>query len=240
MLIGDYRKAYPKHWESYDAWFTPELCQIFDKPEFLDMVMAKIKEEPDNFEFHHTLHEHYMLMKEYRKALEVINNMIIKFPELAEDLQKERDNALYIDGDTVEERRNFREFFNSKEELYAAIGRVSKIRRRIRITDDTELNKTKELVAEEPNNPVFWEGLWEIYVIRFELDKAKEVALKIIDIAQKKGVKEVVLKKYSRNFLDSLDMTKYHEARDIYWVVYYRGNENLITPEIIEKYDLKK
>jgi len=240
MTINEYRKAYPKQWESYDSWFTPELAQILDKPEFLDKVMAKINEEPDNFEFQRTLYDHYMLVKEYEKALKTIFDTMLKFPELEEDLETTLDNELYVDGDVVEERVDFREFFNSREELYEEREKVSRITRSVIYTNEEKLNKIKDLVNGSPYNAVFYEGLWKAYIGRLELDKAKEVALKIIEIAKEKGVKEVISKKYTRKFLGSLDLTKYYEARNIYWEAYYHGEKNLITSEIIEKYDLKK
>jgi len=239
MLKKEYNELYPEKFKNWKIWLEETYFDYLGKEGFIDKVNAKINEEPENPNYYIDLFDHYLLIKELKKALEVINVVIDKFPELKDYSETVIDKNLYISGETIEEWLEFREFFNNKEELIAARERVSSIILRFRPTLDEKLNRMKELVAEEPGNPVFQEGLWELYIRRFELDKAKEVALKIIDIAKEKGVKKVVLKWYMFVFIDSLDITECNNARNIYNRVYEYGDKSLITPEIKAKYGIE-
>jgi len=205
MTINEYRKAYPKRWESYDSWFTPELGQIWDKSEFLDKVVAKINEEPDNFEFQRTLYDHYMLVKEYRKALKTINDLIIKFPELAEDLENTRDNELYVSGDIVEARSDFREFFNSQKELIAARMEIFDIIHNPQGSHEDKVSRIKTLIEANPVNLLYLVGLRDCYIRTSELDKAKEAALNMVAKAREIGLREVIIKGYESRYLKSID-----------------------------------
>jgi len=193
MNRQEYNKLHPEISKNWGIW-SEEIGIIYLGEEgFIDRVMVKINEEPDNPYYLLDLFSHYITAgkikdiwkkgdgkSSFKMALEVINSVIEKFPELKDYAECERDRELYVSGNVVENREEFREFFNSADELGEIHDQLLGIEDRLGHTSLELFNKLNELINLNPGNLFYLGRLWYFYIRRFELDKAKEVALKMV------------------------------------------------------------
>jgi len=106
----------------------------------------------------------------------------------------------------VEKRVDFREFFNSLEELKETDSRVSRLIVEADHSYEERLKVIEDLIKASQDNPFYYTFLWEFYERRLEIDKAREAAMKMISIAEERGTKEVVLNIYRQKYLKYLDI----------------------------------
>jgi len=227
MKIQVYNKTHPEISKSWENWHDAIDPLNFGEEGFEEKVGVKITEEPENPNYYFDQFDHYMILGSFKKALGIINTVIEKFPELKDYAETLKDKELYVSEDATEERIEFREFFSSREELSSVRYLLGGTEEKLGYISPELINKLNELIYLNPGNLLYLSRLWHFYIRRFELDKAKEVALKM-----------VAADKYYERYLNVLDINNTTYAREIYSEISNYGDKTIVTKEIKIKYKL--
>jgi len=87
-------------------------------------------------------------------------------------------------------------------------------------------DKLMELLKNDPHNPFYVEELYEFYVIRFELDKAREV-IKMFPADYPTDMIE--------HWKDNIELDTDASRLDVYLKVYLWGNKKVIPEDYLKK-----